>query len=505
MKILNQEQIYSVERRTVQSQGISSLELMARAAHALFESITSNLKDRSIPINLFCGTGNNGGDGLALGRLLLQAGFKIKVYVVGFSAKVSPEFKANLDALSADTLVPVFLTEDSELPEIEVNSILVDAIFGIGLNRKPDPWVCALIQHINASKTTVFSVDIPSGLPMDQLPVSMNCIVKSDAVLGIGIPKLPYFLPDFGPYIGGIKILDIGLDTGFIASLHSRYEVIDEMSVRSLYKKRLRYSHKGSYGHVRIIGGSYGKIGATMLASRASLFAGAGLITAWIPECGYFALQTGVPEVMVSQTGNTDFLNRLPEYEPSFTTVVGMGMGQHPQTQKAFLDWLPNQKSPVVLDADALNILSLNPDFLDILPENSILTPHPGELRRLIGDWQNDYEKIERTFKFSTQYRCILVIKGAFTMILSSGKAFFNPTGNPGMATGGSGDVLSGIIGGLLAQQYHPLHAALIGVYIHGRAGDISAQEIGAEALTATGIINGMGKAFKELYPLNPM
>jgi hydroxyethylthiazole kinase-like uncharacterized protein yjeF len=501
MKILSQEQIYEVDRETIRIQGISGLDLMERAANALFIEITSRYQDRSIPVYLFCGTGNNGGDGLALCRLLFEAGFKVKIFVVKFSSKVSPEFKANLEALSAFSIAPVFLSADSALPEIEIGGILIDAIFGIGLNRKPDTWVCALIQVINESEAKIISIDIPSGIPIGHMTEDRTCIVKSDWVLSLGVPKLSLFLPDYNQNIRQFAILDIGLDAASIALQDTPYELVDLNFARSLYKSRMRFSHKGTYGHVQAVGGSYGKIGAVLLASRASLSAGAGLVTAWIPDCGYPVLQTALPEVMVQKSGAPDYLDSFPENESSFTFIVGMGMGQHPRTREAFLKWLPVQNKPMVLDADALNLLSAYPDFLSFLPENCILTPHPGELKRLIGVWEDDYDKIERSFVFSERYKCILVVKGAFTMIFSRGKAFINSTGNPGMATGGSGDVLAGIIGAILAQQYHPLHAALVGVYIHGRAGDLNAADMGFEAVSASGIISYIGKAFKELYP----
>lgn len=499
MKILDQGQAYQADQITLERQGIRSAELMERAARGLFDWLHARLQGGPAPIAVFCGIGNNGGDGLALARLLSEHGYRVEVYIVAYSEKRSADFLLNLKALQNRGIHPGELQAGSAFPPLEPACTVVDALFGIGLSRPPDPWVRELIGHMNASGAFVLSVDLPSGLYMDAVPEHPEGVVRADCVLSIGSPKLVFFLPQTGVYAKQWEVLDIGLDAAYLAGVETEFELFTGQEARALYRPRMKFGHKGTYGHVRLVGGSYGKIGAVSLAARACLHSGAGLVTAWLPRCGYVPLQSSVPEAMVQTGGEADFLSEFPEAGEGYTTGLGMGMGKHPQTRDAFLSWLARQKDPLLIDADGLNLLSENPGALDSVPKGSILTPHPGELRRLIGPWKDDFDKLGKARDFASRLGCVLLIKGAHTVVWFQGKGFVNGSGNPGMATAGSGDALSGILTGLLAQGYPPLHAALLGVYLHGRAGDLMALQTGFEGLTASGIIGAIGPAFREL------
>ncbi len=499
MKILTADQIYKADKFTIEKQQITSAELMERAATKLFEWMHSHLQGAEVNIQLFCGIGNNGGDGMVLARLLHKNGYQVQVHVVNYSEKRLADFLLNLERLKDCKVWPDFLNADSSLPQIDPNDIVVDAIFGIGLNRAPDSWVGNLIKHINASAAFVLSVDIPSGLPLDRIPWNLDAVIEANYVLSFQVPKLVFFLPQTGIFVNQWEILDIGLDTSFFDEINIGYELIGKPEVLPMYRPRLKFTHKGTYGHSAVIGGSYGKIGAVQLASNACLTVGSGLVTAFVPECGYHSLQTSVPEIMVLNDEEDDHITKI-EIPFSPTTVgIGIGLGTKDETVEAFGAFLKSVDFPIVLDADALNILAKQPKLLKEVPKKSVLTPHPKELERLLGKWKDDFEKLEKVKEFSIKNDFVVVVKGAHTITVYGDKGYVNTSGNPGMATAGSGDVLTGMITGLIAQGYSPLNAAIFGVYLHGLAGDIEASGNGFEALTASGIIKNIGKAYLEL------
>ena len=500
MKIFSAQQIYQADESTIQKEGIKSDELMERAATQLFEWMHSRLRGTQVNIKLFCGIGNNGGDGLVLARKLNEHGYSIKVYVVNYSDKRSEDFLLNLERLKDGKVWPDFINEESDLPEIVPNDIVVDAIFGIGLNRAPDVWVGNLIKHINNSRAFTLSVDVPSGLPVDKGPWKPSYVVNSSYVLSFQVPKLVFFLPETGVYVNQWEILDIGLDQDFLTNTATDFELIGRPEVLPIYRPRLKFSHKGTYGHSVIVGGSYGKIGAVQLASNACLSVGSGLVTAFIPKCGYDSLQTSVPEVMVLTGSREKNISGIEiPFEPS-VVGIGVGIGQDSDTVSAFGNFLKRVDSPMVIDADGLNILSQNPEMLKDVPELSVLTPHPKELERLMGHWSSDFEKLEKAKAFAANYNLVLVIKGAHTITIYNGKGYVNTTGNPGMATAGSGDVLTGMITGLVAQGYSSVEAAIFGVYLHGLAGDLGVSSKGYEALKASMLVEHIGNAYAELF-----
>ncbi len=500
MKIFTAEQIYNADKFTMEKQGISSDTLMERAATQIFEWMHTRLQGAKVKIHLFCGIGNNGGDGIALARHLLEHGYDIAVHVVNYSEKRSKDFLINLDRLKERKVWPDFLDSDCEFPIIGREDIVVDAIFGIGLNRAPDSWVAKLIAHINSSMAFVLAVDIPSGLFMDQLPEDESAVVRANFVLSFQAPKLPFFLPETGVYLNQWELLDIGLDQEYLMNEPVSYEFIGKPEVLPMYRSRLKFSHKGTYGHALIIGGSYGKIGAVQLAAKACLTVGTGLVTAFVPECGYVPLQTSLPEIMVQTDDEDDLLTAIAFKVIPKVIGIGMGMGTHKRTVDAFSQFLDTNEIPLVIDADGLNILAKEKDLLKKLPPQTVLTPHPKELERLIGSWKDDFDKLKKAKKFVNSHDVILVIKGAHTITLYKDSGFINSTGNPGMATAGSGDVLAGMITGLVAQGYSALYATIFGVYLHGLSGDLCVPKMGYESLTASFLIDNIGQAYMKLF-----
>lgn len=500
MKIFTTQQIYDADKLTIENQQIASHELMERAAIQIFNWLHLRLQGAPVKIHLFCGIGNNGGDGISLARHLKDHGYTIEVHVVNYSDKRSEDFLLNLSRLKERKIWPNYINSATVLPVINSQDIVIDAIFGIGLNRDPDAWIIALIKHLNASKAFVLSVDIPSGLFTDQGINKPEAVVNASYVLSFQTPKLVFFLPETGVFVKQWEVLDIGIDPEYLIKTESDFELIGKNEVLPIYIPREKFSHKGTYGHSLIIGGSYGKIGAVQLTSRACLAAGSGLVTALVPKCGYIPLQTALPEIMVL-TSNSEEL--ISDIDFNFTPTVigiGIGLGTSKEVKKAFSSFLDTNSVPLVIDADGLNLLSETKSLLKKMPPKSVLTPHPKELERLIGTWKDDFEKLKKAKEFSAKYNCILVLKGANTITIYQNKGFINTTGNPGMATAGSGDVLTGIITGLIAQGYDPLKAAVFGVYLHGSAGDIALESYGYQALNASAIIDALGYAYIDLF-----
>lgn len=504
MKIFTAKQIYAADQFTLEEQDISSDALMERAATRLFNWFHHRLQGDQVKIKLFCGIGNNGGDGLALARQLWEHGYNFEVFVVNYSEKRSHDFLINLERLKDRKIWPNFVNQDTELPSLDSEDIIIDALFGIGLNRSPDQWVERLIEHLNSSGAFVVSVDVPSGLFLDQAVKNSKAVVKANYVLSFQFPKLIFFLPETGIFSNQWEILNIDLSQKFIEQTETDYELITKNKVLQYYLPREKFSHKGTYGHALILGGSYGKIGAVSLASRACITSGSGLVSAYVPQCGYIPIQSSVPEVMViTDQGEDEIMNISLNIEPD-VIGMGIGLGTAKSTQEAFTKFLGTTNCPMVIDADGLNIIAKKKSLLKMLPPKTILTPHPGELKRLIGNWEDDFDKLHKAKEFSKKYECILVLKEAHTIVVHNGKGYVNTTGNPGMATAGSGDVLTGVITSLIAQKYEPLIAAIFGVYLHGRAGDIAIENLGYQALTATAIINGIGPAYLDLFNVPP-
>ena len=503
MKLFSKEQIYEGDKLTTERQKISSTDLMERAGIQIFNWIHTRMQGAQVPIHVFCGIGNNGGDGLVLSRHLINHGYNVVTYIVNCSDKRSKDFLVNYDRIKSVTKEwPKMLSCSGDFSEIVINEkdIIVDAVFGIGLNRPPNDWVIELFEKFRNSKAFTLSIDIPSGLYTDKAVENEKAVVNAGYTLSFQSPKLVFFLPSTAKFTVQWEALDIGIDRDYLMQTDTEVELICKYEVLPLYKPREKFSHKGDFGHVMILGGSYGKIGAVNLASRAALSVGSGLVTAYVPKCGYHSLQSSIPEVMVITDDNETTIRKI-KYEIEPTVIgVGVGLGTTTETAKAFETFLKENKMPLVIDADGINLLSKKKTLLKLVPEQSILTPHPKELERLVGKWSDDFEKLNKVKAFSKKYNLIVLIKGANSITVYLDKFYINTTGNPGMATAGSGDVLTGIISGLLAQGYESLAATIFGVYLHGRSGDIALEDYGYQSLIASHIIDTIGEAYIDLF-----
>ncbi|MFI2742611.1 NAD(P)H-hydrate dehydratase [Zhouia sp. PK063] len=501
MKILDKEYIYKADEFSIKEQNITSDILMERAGKEIFSWLHKKYVDQKPMFHIFCGSGNNGGDGLVVARHLQLHEYEVKTYIIGENETCSSDFELNFDRLKKAEGNFYKIEKNDDFPEIRRGDIIIDAIFGIGLNRPLTGEVKHIVKKINSyTKNTIIAIDVPSGLALNIIPKVDWDIIHADFTLTFQVPKLIFFLPSTSHYVGVLKILDISLSKKFINTIQSDKYYIGKNEAQQLLKSRAKFSNKGTYGHALIIGGSYGKIGAPLMSSKACLYSGVGLVSLYVPKCGYQIIQTAFPEAMVLTDDSEAEISEI-EYTIKPSVIgIGMGMGQSENTVKAFKKFLEDNTTPLVVDADGLNILSKNNDLLKLLPKQTILTPHPKELQRLIGKWENDFEKIEKVKAFSKQYNIIMVCKDAVTITIYENELYVNSTGNPGMATGGTGDTLTGIITGLLSQKYEAVHAAILGVYLHGLAGDFVAKKVGFEALTATMLIDKLGKAYKTLY-----
>lgn len=460
---------------------------MDRVSKEIFGWLQNNV-DLNKKIIVFAGVGNNGSDGLAVARLLAKDKRQVEVFIVNFNENPTDDFLKNLGGIvKAKNIKVNDLYSCSQIPECASDCIVIDAIFGVGFNRYVPEWIQSIFQKINKSASYIVSIDIPSGFYMDKVPLSDEIFIKPNVVLTFQMPRLIFLLPQTGKYIPKWEILDIGLDRTFLRKIEAEYQYITKEDIQEIYKPRERFSHKGTFGHALLVGGSYGKIGAMVLSSSAVLRSGAGLLTVLVPQCGYDILQTAVPEAMVITSDGEKFLSPT---EISFTPSaigVGVGMDTLPQTASLLFALFEHfTEIPFVIDADALNLLAQHPDQLNKLPQNAILTPHSRELERLIGTWKDDFDKIEKAKKFAKKHRIILILKDAYSIVTDGKYCWINSTGNAGMATAGSGDVLTGIITGLLSQGYNPLKASVLGVFLHGQAGDRVASQKGQENLIAS-------------------
>jgi len=501
MKIYPVEKIREADNYTIKNEPISSIDLMERASNQLRAWIKDHVKTEN-HIHIIVGLGNNGGDGLALGRMLHEDGYEVTVIIIRYSENCSNDFNTNYQRLITNKNLKVIeIKTINEIIEFSKDDVIIDAIFGSGLTRPVKGTIADIIRKINDSDAITLSVDIPSGLFADSSSISNNGeIIRADYTLSFQFPKLAFLLPENEIYVGNWQILDIGLSQDFINSEKTNFNYLTHIDVAPTIKGRSKYSHKGTYGHALIIAGSLGKMGAAVLASRACLRSGVGLLTTHVPKSGISVLQTATPETMLSIDRYENYFSEVPDLSMYNAIGIGPGLGKEHQSQMAMKLLIQNSNCPMVFDADALNILAENPTWLAFLPNGSILTPHPKEFQRLAGGWRDDFEKLEKQKNLAQKHGIYIILKGANTSVcFPDGQIFFNSTGNPGMATPGSGDVLTGIITGLLASGYSSGIASILGVYLHGLAGDMAASDIGLEATIASDIIAYLGKATLEL------
>lgn len=525
MKILPVDKIREADAYTIENEPVDSIDLMERAASKVYEWFMKRCKTKEVNVKIFCGIGNNGGDGLAFARMLYFTGIIPEVFIVRVSDKMSRDCEINFNRLkdcrdvtlvASESEIPMYeIFSEDDFPIIKDDDIVIDAIFGSGLNRNVDGFAAELISHLNNNNAIRIAIDIPSGLWESQqvnettsqrvetqshssafpspLPSPSPDIFKADYTLSFQFPKLAFMFPENDVYVGQWEVLDIGLHKDFIDDVETLNFYTTEDMAMPILRKRTKFSHKGTYGHALLVAGSSGKTGAALLSAEACLRTGVGLLTAHLPKDALLPMQIYLPEAMTSidksETHCTEITDTL-----SYTAIgVGPGLGKNPETAILLKKIIQEATQPLVLDADALNIIADNPTWISFLPNNTILTPHPKEFERLFGKTNNSYERLELQRNMSVTHNIIIVLKGAHTAItFPNGTCFFNSTGNPGMATAGSGDVLTGMILSLLAQRYSPEESALLGVYLHGKAGDKAAKEIGENAMIARDIVKSI-------------
>lgn len=497
MKIFNAQQIREWDQYTIQYEPVSSIELMERAASQCVQWLEKkDLLNHSFKI--FCGKGNNGGDGLAMARMLSQKACDVAVFILEFGHLGTDDFQVNLERLHQQAGVEIrFIQTEQQFPSLENGGLIIDALFGSGLNRPLEGVTANLVAHINNSGCKIIAIDTPSGLPIDH-SAKGKTIVRANHTLSFQVFKLSFLLPENANFIGEVHILDIRLHPEFYNSAETSYELIDKRIISAIYEPRNPFAHKGNFGHALLIAGSYGKMGAAVLCAKACLRSGAGLTSCHIPKCGYEIMQTALPEAMVMSDFNSSIVTKIEEDLSKFSCIgIGPGIGTATETRRVLQETFEAYAKPIVLDADALNIISSAKELLKKIPKNSILTPHPKEFERLLGEAENDFERLKLSEQQARELGVIFVLKGHHTCIATpGGKVYFNNTGNAGMAKGGSGDVLTGILTALVGQYHDTIKAAILGVYLHGLAADIAAKKYSVESMIAGDIIENLGEAF---------
>ena len=471
LPLLLSSQIREADAYTIAHEPIASIDLMERAAKAFVGWFVNHFPEKRKSIAVYCGTGNNGGDGLAIARMLDQHGYeKIGVKIARFSNKSTNDFNINLERLRS-TSVPVKELHAGEEFDGENAGIIIGALLGTGLNKPLSGDFERLVNYLNSLERTVVSVDVPAGLFSDGEVPKGAVALRSDLVITFQQPKINFLLPESGPFVKCWEAVNIGINGKFIHSLNSPYQLVEEKDIRSKLKPRQRFTNKGTYGHALIIAGQPETMGAALLASSACAYSGSGLTTACVPKSGLTALNSYHPEVMAIVCEESE----LPEIEwTKFNTIaIGPGLGKDEGALTLFAEVLKNYDRPMVIDADALNMLSENPGLWKHVPEGSVLTPHMKEFDRLFGEHQNWWQRLQTAREKAKEYQVYIVLKNDYTITITPGdKLYFNSTSNAAMASGGMGDVLTGIIAALLAQKYSPEDACIIGNYIHGKAGD---------------------------------
>ncbi len=496
MKLLSVAQVREADAFTIAHEPVASVDLMERAARACTDWLLKNYGKENHFV-VFCGNGNNGGDGLAIARQLAGEECAADVFIVRVAENDSPDFSANLKRLPSRVLQ----SEISEAGEIEFPPkpfVIVDALFGSGLSREPGGLAAQMIDVINATKTQVVSIDIPSGLFGDSnLENSYRHVVRATHTISFQQLKFAFLFAENAPYTGRVHVAGIGLHPEYFAQASTPFHLVTHADAKLLFRPREKFAHKGTFGHALIAAGSKGKMGAAVLAAQACLRSGAGLVTAFVPQSGNDILQVSVPEAMTT-TGEAEHVlaGRIPGNHSA--VGIGPGIGTADETVRAMKLLLHEYAGPFVIDADALNILAENKTWLAFLPKGTILTPHPGEFDRLTEKHKTGEERLKSQRALATRHGIYIVLKGAYTTTACpDGSVLFNSSGNPGMATGGSGDVLTGVITALRAQGYNPQAACVLGVYVHGLAGDIAASVHGQEGMKAGDIVENLGGTWR--------
>ena len=497
MKIFSSTQVKNWDAATIEEQHISSIDLMERAANGCFEwLLRHNFTKRHI--HIFCGKGNNGGDGLALARILLGNKITVTVHIIESGKSGTTEFQENLRLLHAVTTDTHFIQAVSFFPALENNSLIIDALFGTGLTRPPDGIALHTIGYLNNAALPVISLDIPSGLYAEK-STKGSTVILATHTLSFQNYKLAFLFPENELFIGTVHLLNIGLSKDYETREPAQYELSDIDIIKGIIKPRNKFAHKGNFGHAALVAGSYGMMGAAVLAAASCLRAGTGKLTCIVPSCGYTIVQTSVPEAMCKISGN-HFIGTIEDAGSYSAIGIGPGIGVQEETAQMLTKVFSAHPKGLLLDADALNCMAQDEKLLSELPPGTVITPHPKELERLFGFTENDFERLQLAIKKAAAHDIYIVLKGHYTTIITPlGKVYFNSTGNAGMAKAGMGDVLTGIITGLMAQQYSLPEAAMLGVYLHGLAGDIAAEKYSQPGMQAGDLVNCMAEAWKLL------
>lgn len=503
MKIFTSKQIHEWDAYTIEHESITSLDLMERSAQAITKAIMAKW-DKKVPIIVFAGPGNNGGDALAVARLLAESQYDVIAYLFNIRNHLSDDCYANKMRLKESKRLKQFVevTEEFDPPELTANTLVVDGLFGSGLNKPLSGGFASLVKYINASESRVASIDLPSGLMAEDNTYNIpSNIIRADVTFTLQTKKLCMYFADCQQYLGDIELLGIGLSQEWIDKEHTPLSIIERKNIIPLLLHRGPFEHKGTMGHALVIAGCYGMAGASVMAAKACLRSGVGKLTVHIPRRNYDILQISVPEAIVQMDKEDHCFSEAVDTEQYSAVAIGPGLGQRDTTAIALISQIRRTQKPMVIDADALNILGSRKAWLLQLPAGVLLTPHPKEFDRLDGaDCSSEYERLAKARDMAQRQQIYILLKGHHSALCQpDGSVILNSTGNGGMATAGAGDVLTGIIVGLMARGYSQAAAAVVGMYLHGLAGDIAAEKMGLESLIATDIIDSLPDAFQNL------
>lgn len=503
MKIFTGAQIRELDKYTIEHEPVNSIDLMERAAKAITRSITETWS-KDVPVVVFAGPGNNGGDALAVARMLAEQDYAVSTYLFNINGALSDDCAKNKDRITECKTMKAFIevTNEFDPPKLEKGTLVVDGLFGSGLNKPLSGGFASLVKYINQSQATVVSIDIPSGLMTEDNTYNVKSnIIRADVTLTLQQKKLSFLFAESQKYIGRLEILDIGLSPEGMKNIPSRYNVVEESSLRRLIRKRSDFAHKGEMGNALLIAGSYGMAGAAILAAKSCLRSGAGKVTVCTPRRNNDIMQISVPEAVMRIDDDDSYFSEAIETKEFSAVGIGPGLGQQEISAVALITQIRRTQVPMVIDADGLNILASHRAWLQQLPKGIIMTPHPKEFDRLAGNnFSDSYERLSNARDMAEHLQAYIILKGHNSALcLPDGNVIFNSSGNAGMATAGSGDVLTGIITGLLARGYNQTDACLLGTYLHGLAGDLAAKKVGVESLVAGDIIRYLPQAFKAL------
>ncbi len=514
MKVASSAEMKTLDQRAIEEYGIPGVVLMENAAIQLVRVLLENYKQFTHgKFFIFCGKGNNGGDGFAIARHLANQGRQVNIILLAEPEKIGGDAAVNLRIAQKMGLPFQTITTSEKLlslrQAISGQDLVIDAIFGTGLSTAVRGFYKEAIDFINELPNQVVAVDIPSGLNADTGKVEGSCI-RADLTISFGLPKMAHLLTPASTHVGCLEVVGISIPPKLVEEAGIKVNWLEKKDVAGLLGSRPLDSHKGDYGHLLIMGGSEGKGGAPAMAALAGLRSGAGLVTLAVPEKVHQAIEMGLMEVMSEPLNKPEkrilvessYENLEPLLAGKSALVIGPGIGAQPETGKFLQKVIASTAIPMIIDADGLNLLALDKKILERKNAPIILTPHPGEMGRLMNIPTKEVQsnRLEVAMDLAQSTGCFIVLKGAGTIVASpQGDAFINTTGNPGMATAGTGDVLAGMVGGFLAQGLGPEEATNVGVFLHGLAGDLAAKEFGERSLIAGDMIQVFPRALQTL------